>query len=1094
MGFPTVERYGGDFGSSNLAVLTVPISTVSWVAGDIAILVLGIDHGAAGRTGVWSDGATELIDGAGIAEAGLHIAAKILTSGDITRGSFTFTLDSGSERGGWAVWRVQPATMKTGTLADIQLGSRTTGVSTAPNPASFSPTGGAADRLAIALMCSDTGNLTVTGYPSGYTDGEYLSGGTVGGATLATARRQITAATEDAGAFTTSASEEWDSLLLTIDGTAGGATQNITSAGAIATAEAFGTVTAARGAVAVSPGSVGSSEAFGASAVLPGAVSLAPGGIASGESFGTAALAVVTALQSVGAISSAEAFGSATLSTGPVNVVATGIASAEAFGSAAVVPPPTALSPAGIATAEALGSPALRYMVAPASIATAEAFGSVLIEVGATTILPSAIGTAETFGATTIRLDVTLYPEGWVDSHGFGSPSVTAARWKVYVDDIDRTTFFRPLKQFRIEMGAAEQIGVLDAMVFVPEGTWEPQVEDPIRVEDASVEVYEGFIKQRAVSPLPGTSDVFYKIAAQDLTNLLTKDYIVTGVRSVSETAKQRIEWLLTTFGTKGIVGGATVVAPQSMPSGEDGIPRQDFNGYTLAEAIEAVLRAVGRGHRYYVDRDYKLHVFEDVEASVDAPFGFSETPDGNLTEPIIGLEMTEDSIDLAHKILVVGGSDRQIRRERDLTDIGGVMPAAGDELGYVHYDSSITSDAQADAFGDNYLRLNGHVHRSGSMTTYRPGLKSGQNSTIDHPAAGLVDFPIRINQVDIELVSDTLVRYTVHWGDRLPALTDWRRAHYSSEVIPQDLLPGSVDTSHLADGAVTSDKIVDLAIASTHIQDSAILTPKLAANAVTANEIAANAVTAVKVAANAITTVKLNADAVTTDKIAAGAVTATEIAANSIDASHIQANSIDTSELKADAVTTDKIAAGAITATEIASGAITTAKLAADAVTADKIDAGTITATEIASGAITAAKIASGAITTDKLLAGSVAIKNGSGEIILDPSANEALQVWGAWNVNFGASTGASTFTSRTNIPTWPFSYPPFIVGMVNLGGGKSVLMPYTQYNISNGLFETFFYAYSTDSFIECVRVTRVAAPAMSMRILALTQGSVNG
>lgn len=358
-------------------------------------------------------------------------------------------------------------------------------------------------------------------------------------------------------------------------------------------------------------------------------------------------------------------------------------------------------------------------------------------------------------------------------------------------------------------------------------------------------------------------------------------------------------------------------------------------------------------------------------------------------------------------------------------------------------------------------------------------------------------------------------------------------------------IIPGSIDDVAIADGSITAPKIQDAAVTSQKIADAAINTAKFAQSirpveiiagalptlpsgnypqgavvfktsdnklyrstgtawtAVVATADLSGQVTSTQIADNAITTPKLNAGAVTANelaansvvagKIAAGAISATEIAAGAISTSKLAAGAVTANELAANSVIAGKVAANAITATAIAAGAITTTKLAANAVTTNELAANSVTAAELAAGAVTATKIAAGAITTDKLLAGQVAIKNGAGQVILDPNA-EAMQIWGAWNISMTFINAAGTTTVRVNLTGWPQSYPPFIVGMVNVGGGKSVLMPYTQYNITSGVFNTFFYAYATNSFIEVVRVTRVAIAAVSFRVLALIQGAVNG
>lgn len=164
----------------------------------------------------------------------------------------------------------------------------------------------------------------------------------------------------------------------------------------------------------------------------------------------------------------------------------------------------------------------------------------------------------------------------------------------------------------------------------------------------------------------------------------------------------------------------------------------------------------------------------------------------------------------------------------------------------------------------------------------------------------------------------------------------------------PNEILPGTVGTTQIADNAITSAKVIA----------GAITAGKIAAGAVTATEIASNTITAAQLAANAITAGKIAAGAVTSGTIAAGVVTANELAADSVT----------TSKIAAGAVTAGRIATGTITANELAADSVTTSKIAAGAVTSARIAAGTITAANIAAGAITANEIAAGAITASKI------------------------------------------------------------------------------------------------------------------------------
>jgi CheY-like chemotaxis protein len=82
-----------------------------------------------------------------------------------------------------------------------------TGNSTAPNPDSLTPTGGAKDYLWIAVEGNNNASAA-SAYPSNYTNGQTNAVGDSGGANVAVARRELNASSEDPGTFTTP-SERW---------------------------------------------------------------------------------------------------------------------------------------------------------------------------------------------------------------------------------------------------------------------------------------------------------------------------------------------------------------------------------------------------------------------------------------------------------------------------------------------------------------------------------------------------------------------------------------------------------------------------------------------------------------------------------------------------------------------------------------------------------------------------------------------------------------------------------------------------------------------------------------------------------------------
>ena len=86
--------------------------------------------------------------------------------------------------------------------------------STAPNPASLTPSGGSANYLWLAVFHAGS-NQPATGYPTNYTNGQTIGIASSGSAT-ASAQRALTASSEDPGAFTIASSAAWAAYTVAI--------------------------------------------------------------------------------------------------------------------------------------------------------------------------------------------------------------------------------------------------------------------------------------------------------------------------------------------------------------------------------------------------------------------------------------------------------------------------------------------------------------------------------------------------------------------------------------------------------------------------------------------------------------------------------------------------------------------------------------------------------------------------------------------------------------------------------------------------------------------------------------------------------------
>jgi hypothetical protein len=113
----------------------------------------------------------------------------------------------------------------TGYQGAPEVSAAATGTDVNPNPSSLSPSWGTRQVLWIAAE-GQVGSNAVNDFPSNYTDGLYDGEPHItGGATVGSARRELTASSEDPGAFTTTAATAWVAATIGIRAPSSGSKQ-----------------------------------------------------------------------------------------------------------------------------------------------------------------------------------------------------------------------------------------------------------------------------------------------------------------------------------------------------------------------------------------------------------------------------------------------------------------------------------------------------------------------------------------------------------------------------------------------------------------------------------------------------------------------------------------------------------------------------------------------------------------------------------------------------------------------------------------------------------------------------------------------------
>jgi len=180
-------------------------------AGDLLIALFTNDGGATVTT---PSGWTQLASTANGSAVRLSVYYKIAAG---TEGGTTvnFVTSANEEEAAAQVYRI---TNWHGTTPP-EISTAATGTSTRPDPASLDPAGwDVADTLWLAVAGQDRGDQGPTiAYPAYYTDGiSTLSSATTDSCRTLSARRVLAAASENPGAFTIPASEEWVAFTIAV--------------------------------------------------------------------------------------------------------------------------------------------------------------------------------------------------------------------------------------------------------------------------------------------------------------------------------------------------------------------------------------------------------------------------------------------------------------------------------------------------------------------------------------------------------------------------------------------------------------------------------------------------------------------------------------------------------------------------------------------------------------------------------------------------------------------------------------------------------------------------------------------------------------
>lgn len=199
MAFPQVAATNNGVNSSNDTNHTVNLPA-GILAGNLLIVIFCHDDDAENVT--FPEGWTKFFD-TDQAAMGLTIAWR---KADGEEGASITVTTASSEKSAHISYRITDAIDPTSQPPEASTG--VTGENENPDPDSLTPTGGAKDYLWLTPLGWDTG-MAVEAYPANYGNGERYSSGGAGNCSVAVARRELNAISENPGTFTIDESEEW---------------------------------------------------------------------------------------------------------------------------------------------------------------------------------------------------------------------------------------------------------------------------------------------------------------------------------------------------------------------------------------------------------------------------------------------------------------------------------------------------------------------------------------------------------------------------------------------------------------------------------------------------------------------------------------------------------------------------------------------------------------------------------------------------------------------------------------------------------------------------------------------------------------------
>ena len=286
-------------------------------------------------------------------------------------------------------------------------------------------------------------------------------------------------------------------------------------------------------------------------------------------------------------------------------------------------------------------------------------------------------------------------------------------------------------------------------------------------------------------------------------------------------------------------------------------------------------------GGIFYIDPDMAFHYF--LSASKPASFSMSESPDLVSSFPFERetFDYTTEWRSPANRVKVVGAvSTGGVSIEATVNNATSQGLYGIKAVTVV--DRQITTTSQATARANVELANRGLPQPGGVLVTYVDGLTVGQYLTIDASTTVGLSGAYTIRRINIRWLNKDTPRYQVEWGAYQPDIARTLRAMYDQAQTPAAVLPttpapetvtggsggsivpGTIQSTELANGSVGTLQIANGSIQTAHIQDAQVTTAKIGSAQITTVLIGDAQVTSAKI-------ISLDAAKVTTGDLVVG-------------------------------------------------------------------------------------------------------------------------------------------------------------------------------------------------------------------------------